>query len=115
MEPKLSLTHANIINLLGIEALPLDEKKEILETATELVETRVLSRLLNLISSAEQKKFQWHLDRNEMDKALSVIKNKGISLSDLYDEEIEKVKSELLYIAEEADGLAEEDAKEEQN
>jgi hypothetical protein len=114
MEPKFSLSHANIINLLGVEALPLDEKKEILETATELVEIRVLSRLLNLITRDEQKKFQWHLDRDEMEKALSVIKNKGISLNDLYDEEIEKVKNELLYIAEEADGLAEEDAKEEE-
>jgi hypothetical protein len=44
MDSKHPLSQANIITLLGVESLPQGDREELLETATQLVETRVLAR-----------------------------------------------------------------------
>jgi hypothetical protein len=111
MDSKHPLSQANIITLLGVESLPQGDREELLETATQLVETRVLARVVHLLSDAELQKFNWHMERDEMEFATTLLKQKGISLFDLYDEEVERVKKELLSINEEAETLLLEEEK----
>lgn len=97
--PYIPLTHANIINLLGIESLPLDERKEIVMKAIELVEVRTFNRIIDQLKGQSQKQFIQALEKDNEDMIARLLEENKIDLLALSEEEIEKMKWELLELA----------------
>lgn len=94
--PKLPLTNANIIHLLGIESLSLDERKEIVESALELVETRTQNRVMEMLNESQRKELTEFLEKEDLDAIHDLLEKNKINLLSLTEEEVEKVKRELL-------------------
>jgi hypothetical protein len=99
--PKIPLTHANIIHILGIEFLPLDERKEIVESTLELVETRAFNRVMASLKKSQRAKFAKLVESEELDEVAKFLEKDKIDLLAIFEEEIEKVKHELLEVAKE--------------
>lgn len=95
---KLNLSHTNIIHLLGIESLPLDERKEIVESAVELVESRTLNRVVEMLDRAKQQELTKHLEAEDSDVVSEFLNQNQIDLVAVTEEEAEKVKQELLEV-----------------
>jgi len=98
---KLPLTHANIIHLLGIESLSLDKRKEIVTSALELAEARVLDRAMKELSGKQQKAFAAALEAEDPDAVSAFLEKNKIDLLAFLEEEVEKIKHELLEVAKE--------------
>lgn len=94
--PKLPLTNANIIHLLEIESLPLDERKEIIESALELVETRTINRVMEILNEPQRKELTELLEKEDLNAIHDLLEKNKINLLSLTEEEVEKVKRELL-------------------
>lgn len=99
---KVPLTHANIIKLLGVESLPMEDRQAIVENATELVETRVLARILGMLSDAKKNEFGKIVESADTDAVSRFFEENNIDYVALTEEEIEGVKQELLEVAKEA-------------
>jgi hypothetical protein len=95
---RLHLTHANIIQLLEIESLPLDERKEIIASAVDLVEARALNRVTELLSESDQESLTKHLEEDDSDAVSELLSQNKINLVSIIEEEVEKVKEELLEV-----------------
>jgi hypothetical protein len=93
------LSHANIIELLGIKALPLDGREEIVESATELVETRVVARVAAALAQGDAAEAQRVLDQDDEEALVALLAARGVDLSDIIAEEVERAKEELLITA----------------
>jgi len=90
------LLEANLIKLLELELLPLDKKVKILQQTAELVQKRLMVRLLNQLNDTEQKEFLDLLDAEgrEAEKEEFLARHFP-NLEELMDEEIVKVKGDL--------------------
>jgi hypothetical protein len=100
--PKPSLSHVNIIEMLGIQSLPIEKRQEIVMSALELVETRTLNRVLAVLDQTSREGFERLLhDPEDTDKIATFLRTHGIDYWKITEEEIEKVKQELLESAEE--------------
>lgn len=97
----LPLTHANLVQILGIESLPLDERKEIVESAVELIETRTLNRTMETFNDKQQKEFVDALESQNTDTIYKLLNKKKVNLLAITEGEVEKLKRELLEIAKE--------------
>ncbi len=91
------ILEANLIKLLGLELLPLEKKVKILGQAAELVQKRLLTSLLGQLTEQEKEKFLNLLatEGKEQEKE-NFIHQRFPNLNQLMDEEIIKIKSELL-------------------
>lgn len=85
----------NIINILGIEALPNERKIEIVERISELVQKRLLVRVLDRLSAPKQEEFKKLLSEGKQAVLEGFLKAEAPDLADLAAEEINKVKTEL--------------------
>ena len=90
------LTHANIVQLLGIESLPLDQRKEIVESAIELVEDRTLARILENLGDEDKNSFLEAMESKNEVVVSEFLEEKSLDILKLMEEEAEKVKKELL-------------------
>lgn len=96
-----TISQANIITLLGIESLPEDEKKEIVMSTIELVEARVLERVLSALDEDGRGELLEKMEKEDLENLLDFLVHKNIDLAAIYDEEILKAKVELAKIAHE--------------
>lgn len=94
-----AISQANIITLLGIESLPEDEKKEIVMSMIELIEARVLERVLGSLDEKGREKLLEKMEEEDLENLLDLLVQNNIDLAALYDEEILKAKVELAKIA----------------
>ena len=95
------LAHANVIKLLNVGTLPLDEKMAILDSAAELVETRTLNRVLEKLDDADKAVFRGALESEDAITVGEMLEKSAIDLMAITEEEIERVKHELLADAKE--------------
>lgn len=96
---KIPLTHANIIQILGIESLPLDERKTIVENATNLIETETLNRIMERLDEANREKFVTALEKNEDDIVAEIFANADINILEIAESETEKIKHDLVNLS----------------
>jgi hypothetical protein len=94
---KIPLAHVNIIEMLGIQSLPLDQRQEIVMSAVELVETRSLNRILEMMDQTSREGFERLLhDTDDIIPITTFLQTHGIDYIKITEEEVEKVKQELL-------------------
>ncbi|MBU1132465.1 hypothetical protein KKC32_04445 [Patescibacteria group bacterium] len=92
------LLRANIIGLLGLQSLPDDEKSAMLEQMNELVQKRVMLRIMEVMADEDQKQMA-EMEQNPQ-AVLAFIGEKVPNLEDIVKEEVVKLKAEMLQAAE---------------
>jgi hypothetical protein len=97
------LTNANIIELLGIEALPLEKRVEIVEETTELVQSRVLERALRAAQGESRAALDAAAESGDEIAMAEALEKSGVDVLAITEEEIERVKHELLALKQETD------------
>jgi len=91
---KKDLLNANIIKLLGIEALPEDRKAAILDQVSDLIQRRIMLRVMDTLSEEEKDKM---LEIEKDSEAIAAfMADKVKNLEKIMEEEVLKVKQELL-------------------
>ena len=91
------LLEANIIEALGLEALPEERKIQIVQMATDLVQKRLMLRVMEQLTEEEKDEFEKVLGGKDIDLAAAeFIKNKVPNFDEMVQEEIIKVKQELI-------------------
>lgn len=98
-DPELS---QNIIKLLGLEALPDEEKARLVERMAALVERRLTVRLAKELSDADAAELESFVPGGEA--AAAFLREKFSNLDAMALEEIERVKQEAVGVATAADG-----------
>lgn len=97
------LVEENIIQILGIAALPDEQKIQLVERMAGLVEKRLLARLARDLSDEELKTLEGFEADGKGDSATAFLRKKFANLDDLVREEIERVKQEAVEVAEKVD------------
>jgi len=84
----------NIIKLLGIESLPEERRVEMLNRMTELVQKRVILRLMENLTEADAAQAEKLADRPE--ELLTFMASKSGNINDIIADETLKLKNELV-------------------
>jgi hypothetical protein len=86
----------NIIEALGIGSLPDDKKIELLEKCAELVQQRLLLRLVKSLSESKREQFTQVLDSGDQKRLEGFLAQEAPDFLDWVTEETEQVKQRLL-------------------
>lgn len=96
------LNHANLIELLHIEALPLEERIMLVEDTTDLVEARTIARIAGMLSPTEQRSLVELMDAHDDDAVDALLDRRNVDIFAIAKEETDKVKQELFGVAQAA-------------
>jgi ElaB/YqjD/DUF883 family membrane-anchored ribosome-binding protein len=93
-----NLLESNIIEELGLESLPEERKIAIVQMMTDLVQKRVMLRIMEVLSETEKDEFEKILKEKGEDapEASEFLKEKIQNLDEIVREEVIKVKEEAL-------------------
>ena len=95
----------NLIAMLGVEDLPEEDRLRIIDQAAELVQKRVIIRLLEEMSDADAAEAAKLSDKPE--ELLEFMMGKGADIGTLIGQESERLKNELVVGSHEDEALAE--------
>jgi succinate dehydrogenase flavin-adding protein (antitoxin of CptAB toxin-antitoxin module) len=88
---------ANIIEVLGLESLPDEQKIKMVQQMTDLAQKRIMLRIMEHLSEKEKDEFEKILGGPDVDLAAAeFIQNKVPNFDEMIKEEIVKVKQELI-------------------
>lgn len=90
------LADENIIKLLGIGNLPDAQKISLVEKISELVQKRLLLRLLDKLSAPDQDALKVLLDKGDQQDLQKFLRSKAPDLGAWAAEEVVMVKKELV-------------------
>lgn len=86
----------NIITLLGLEDLPLENRAQLVDELTEILEVRVLSAAYDTLSEDQAKHLDSLLDENNPELVTTYIQENVPTLSDIFANQVETLKAELV-------------------
>ena len=89
------MLQANIIALLGLEALPQEKKIELLEKVTELVQKRILLRVAQPLSMDDRTKLLELAQKEDQQALEDFIIQKAPNMPQIIEEEVTLVKKEM--------------------
>ena len=93
----------NIINILGIQSLPAEEKAAMVAQMTDLIEKRLLIRILDSLSPEKKTEYEQLLDKEDGEAANKFLQDNVPTMGDWLMEEIGSLKQELAQRAEQLD------------
>jgi len=85
----------NIIEELGLESLPDEQKLRLLDKMASLVETRLMIRVGEKLSEAERAEFSNLMTEGDSEKIFAWLTVRGINVEEWLLEEVGRLKSEL--------------------
>ena len=85
----------SLIDILGLEDLPVDGQKEIVEAATSVIEKRCLNRVLESLNEQGKQDFIDALDEENSAVVQNFLKSNRIDLSSILREEVLRFKEEI--------------------
>ena len=100
MSAPMELLNENIIGLLGLESLPEAEKAEMVAKMTDLVQQKVIFRVMDMMTEEEQAKMAEM--GSDPEGVIAFIVAKVPNFDQIMQEEIVNLKKELLDAAEQA-------------
>ncbi len=89
----------DLLQQLGLAALPAEEKKKLLAHIYETLEMRVGMKLAERMSDAQLTEFEQFIDRNDEAGALKWLEANFPNYKDVVAEEFEKLKAEITQVA----------------
>lgn len=90
-----SLTHVNIIELLGVETLAVEKRVTLVTQAIDLVEARTLSRVLEVLPKEKQETFADLLAREDHGAVQELFLEHDVDYLRFIEEETEQTKRDL--------------------
>lgn len=97
MNQKEDVFKKNIIEELGLDALPEERKKELLNKMGGLIQRRVLLRVIESLSAADKQEFNQFLSqKNDNQAVYRFLLSKVPDIENITDNEIVKFKEEVL-------------------
>lgn len=88
---------ANIIEALGLEALPDEQKIKMVEMMSTVVQKRLMLRIMDQLSETDKDEFEKILGGKDADLAAAeFIKNKVPNFDEMVQEEVIKIKQEMI-------------------
>ena len=96
---KLPIDQKNIISILGIETLPDERKVKVVEKVADLVQKRLLVRILDGLDVKEYQEFTTILDANDSGRLGDFIGVHCPKIHEWLDEEVSTIKQELSTLA----------------
>jgi len=93
----------SIIALLGIEALPDEEKVRLVHAMVDLIERRVMNRLAKALSAEDARRLDDLATGGDPEVLAVFFRDRCPNLEEILKEEIDTVKREALAIAREID------------
>jgi len=91
----------NIITLLGLEDLPLENRAQLVDELTQILEVRVLSAAYDTLSEEQAQHLDTLLNDNDLELVTTYIQENVPTLSDIFASQIEVLKAELVQHKEE--------------
>ena len=91
----------NIIHLLGLESLPDEEKGELVQKMSEVVQKNFMLRIMELLKSEDASKMA-ELEKRPIEEIFAFIAEKVPNYEELLKEEVMKLKQAKVQAAEEA-------------
>ena len=99
----------NIISLLGLEDLPIENRAQLVDELTQILEVRVLSSAYDTLNEDQAQHLDSLLNDNNPELVTTFIQENVPNLSEIFTTQIENLKSELVqHKAEIADKLNQE-------
>jgi len=92
--------HQDIIKLLGLEELPYQEQLRIIDRATEILEYRVLERVLPELTDEQQTELKQAIE--EEGAGLAYLEPRVEGFEEIVKEEVKKVRKEVFARKEQA-------------
>ena len=93
--PKENTLQGNIINALKLENLPDIEKAELLNEMSQLVQDRVILRMVKDLSETDAQEFN-EIKEDDQEGQLNFLENKFPNLLNIINEEIKVVRKESI-------------------
>lgn len=90
-----NLDSESIINILGIQSLPDERKVEIVEQATDLVQKRLLVRVMTALDEAKRVEFESVMEAGDQAKMSEFVSANVPEFSSWMAEEVNRIKEEL--------------------
>lgn len=94
MLSKEHLKEKNIIEVLGLESLPLETQEKIVSTAVEVVDMRCLDRILGKLDDQEKESLIELLEKKNEENVSDFFRQKNINIPEIIEEEIQRFKEE---------------------
>lgn len=88
----------DILELLGIQNIPDDQKKAIYEKLYQIVENRAILRIDHLLSGPDVEEWKKILDSGDRAKADEFLKSKDIDVQRILIEEVSILKAQLVFM-----------------
>lgn len=86
----------NIITLLGLEDLPLENRAQLVDELTQILEVRVLSAAYDTLSEEQASHLDTLLNDNNPEVVTAYIQENVPTLSDIFANQVEVLKAELV-------------------
>jgi succinate dehydrogenase flavin-adding protein (antitoxin of CptAB toxin-antitoxin module) len=90
------LSHANIIEILGVQKLPIEKRTALVDAVIDLVDARVRNRVLEALSEKEREHFISLLEGGDEDVIADFLEDNNLDLLKFSEEEVQKAKEELV-------------------
>jgi len=89
-------TQDNIIALLGLEDLPIENRAQLVDELTQILEVRVLSAAYDTLSEQQAQHLDTLLNDNNPEVVTNFIQENVPTLSEIFATQVENLKSELV-------------------
>lgn len=86
----------NIITLLGLEDLPIDNRAQLVDELTQILEVRVLSAAYDTLSEDQAQHLDTLLNDNNPEVVTQFIQENVPTLSEIFATQVENLKAELV-------------------
>ena len=86
----------NLISALGLDSLPQEKKDELLIKISEVVQQRIILRVLSELSEEDRQAFDGVLSANDDEKSLAFLQEKIPNFEAVVKHEIEKFRNEAM-------------------
>jgi predicted nucleotide-binding protein (sugar kinase/HSP70/actin superfamily) len=89
-------TQDNIISLLGLEDLPIENRAQLVDELTQILEVRVLSAAYDTLSEEQAQYLDTLLNDNNPEVVTQFIQENVPTLSEIFATQVENLKAELV-------------------
>jgi len=89
-------TQDNIIALLGLEDLPIENRAQLVDELTQILEVRVLSAAYDTLSEEQAQYLDTLLNDNNPELVTNFIQENVPTLSEIFATQVENLKAELV-------------------
>jgi hypothetical protein len=101
------LDEKSLIEILGLESLPVEKQQELVDAAAEAVDMRCLERILDSLTDRDRRRFKECMEDNNEQCVQYILRSNNVEIINIVQQEIYKFKREMTNFT----GTAERQAK----